>query len=49
MSGAGVITDGEFESIDQEVMELIEDACRKAAEDPSPDAGELTTDVYVKY
>ena len=49
VSGAGVITDGEFESIDQEVMELIEDACRKAEEAPSPDAGQLTTDVYVKY
>lgn len=49
VGGAGVISDAEFDKIDNEVMHVIEEAVQKAKKDPLPSATELLTDVYVSY
>ena len=49
VTDAGVIDRAELEAIDKEVLELIEDAVRKAVAAPEPDPKELHTDVYVTY
>jgi acetoin:2,6-dichlorophenolindophenol oxidoreductase subunit alpha len=47
VTGAGVISDKEFDAVDVEVMALIEDTVVKAKLAPLPDLASLTTDVYV--
>jgi TPP-dependent pyruvate/acetoin dehydrogenase alpha subunit len=46
---AGVISDAEFDKIDNEVIALIEEAVIEAKAAPLPKAGELLADVYVAY
>ena len=47
VTGAGVISDKEFDAVDVEVMALIEDTVVQAKLAPLPDLASLTTDVYV--
>jgi len=42
----GLLDDAEFETMDQQVHEEVEDALAFAEESPDPDASELFTDVY---
>ena len=49
VTGAGVITQSELRSIDDQVMSLIEDAVKQAKAAPVPPPSELLTDVYVSY
>ena len=46
---AGVLSEAELNTIDDEVMALIEDAVEEAKAAPLPLAEELTNDVYVSY
>ena len=43
---AGVLTDKDFEKIEQEAMEATEKAIKFADESPLPNESELLTDVY---
>jgi pyruvate dehydrogenase E1 component alpha subunit len=43
---AGVLTDKDFEKIEQQAMEATEKALKFADESPLPDESELLTDVY---
>ena len=45
----GELEESELTAIDQEVLELIEDAVTAAKSAPKPAAEELLTDVYVSY
>lgn len=49
VTGAGVITQVELASIDQEVLSLIERAVQEAKAASQPTAADLLTDVYVTY
>ncbi len=49
VTGAGVISAAELETIDHDVLGLIERAVTEAKAAPLPAVAELTTDVYVKY
>ncbi len=46
---AGVVSEAEFDKIDNAVVALIEEAVIEAKAAPLPKAGELLTDVYVAY
>ncbi len=46
---AGVVSEAEFDKIDNAVVTLIEQAVIEAKAAPLPKAGELLTDVYVAY
>jgi pyruvate dehydrogenase E1 component alpha subunit len=46
---SGLVQDSQLDLIDSEVEQLIENAVRKAKEDPKPTAADLLTDVYVSY
>ncbi|NVN90137.1 MAG: thiamine pyrophosphate-dependent dehydrogenase E1 component subunit alpha [Desulfuromonadales bacterium] len=46
---AGIVTVGEIEAIDKEVLALIEDSVVKAKAAPKPTAADLLTGVYVTY
>jgi len=46
---AGIVTAGEVEAIDKEVLALIEDSVVKAKAAPKPTAADLLTGVYVTY
>ena len=45
----GWLDAAQFERIDSEVAQLIEDAVRRAKSDPKPQAADLLSDVYVAY
>lgn len=45
----GVVSENEFDGIDQEATELIDTAVADAKAAPSPSVDELLTDVYVSY
>ena len=47
VTGAGVIDDAQFDTIDAEVLDLIDEAAKDAMAAPMPDASELETDVYI--
>lgn len=49
VTGAGVITQAELASIDQEVLSLIERAVQEAKAASQPTAADLLTDVYATY
>jgi acetoin:2,6-dichlorophenolindophenol oxidoreductase subunit alpha len=49
VSEAGVLSQAEMESIDREVLALIEEAVVAAKSAPLPAAKDLLTDVYVSY
>jgi len=49
VTSAGVLNDAELQSVDKEVLALIEDAVAKAKAAPLPTGADLTTDVYVAY
>jgi acetoin:2,6-dichlorophenolindophenol oxidoreductase subunit alpha len=49
MSETGVLSHAEMETIDREVLALIEDAVASAKAAPLPAAADLLTDVYVAY
>ena len=49
VTGAGVITADELQSVDHEVLDLVENAVVEAKAAPLPTAADLTTDVYVAY
>lgn len=49
VSGAGVISDAEFKSIDDAALALIEEAVSEAKSLPVPSEDALLTDVYVSY
>ena len=46
---AGIVTTSELSAIDDEVAKLINESVDEAKAAPYPEAGELTTDVYVNY
>jgi pyruvate dehydrogenase E1 component alpha subunit len=46
---SGLVQASQLDLIDSEVEQLIENAVRKAKEDPKPTAADLLTDVYVSY
>mgnify|MGYP003499191698 CR=1 FL=1 len=46
---AGVLTRGDLEAIDRDVISQIQESVAFAKAAPSPTAAELTTDVYVSY
>ena len=46
---SGVISPGELEAVDREVVKEIQDAVVSAKSAPLPSAADLTTDVYVNY
>ncbi|MFS2160744.1 thiamine pyrophosphate-dependent dehydrogenase E1 component subunit alpha [Pseudomonas sp. Pseusp122] len=46
---SGLVQTSQLDLIDSEVEQLIENAVRKAKEDPKPTAADLLTDVYVSY
>ena len=43
------IEKAEFDTIDQEIAELIDSSVTDARSDPKPQASDLLTDVYVSY
>ena len=45
----GWLDAAQFERVDAEVAQLIEDAVRLAKSDPKPQASDLLSDVYVAY
>ena len=45
----GWLLAAQFERIDSEVAQLIDDAVRRAKSDPKPQAADLLSDVYVAY
>lgn len=47
--GQGQLTADQFEVIDQEIAQLIDDSVRLAKNDPKPQACDLLSDVYVAY
>lgn len=47
MSRDGIISDGEYKEMDQEITQVIEEAVRFADASPEPPIEELLTDVYV--
>lgn len=49
VTGAGLLSEEAFQSIDTEVAELIETSSAKATAAPYPELSELETDVYVSY
>lgn len=49
VTASGLVSSEELESIDKEVLDLIEVAIAQAIEAPLPTAADLTTDVYVSY
>lgn len=49
VTAAGVITESELRSIDDQVLSLIEDAVQQAKAAPLPPPSDLLTDVYVTY
>ena len=49
VQGAGLLQRSDLELIDAEVDAVIDAAVKAARAAPSPDASELTTDVYVRY
>ena len=48
-SAEGWLDAAQFERVDAEVAQLIEDAVRLAKSDPKPQAADLLSDVYVAY
>jgi TPP-dependent pyruvate/acetoin dehydrogenase alpha subunit len=46
---SGLVQTSQLDLIDSEVEQLIDNAVRKAKEDPKPTAADLLTDVYVSY
>ncbi len=46
---AGIISETEFNSVDKEVLTLIDESVDEAKAAPFPGLDELTTDVYVSY
>ena len=49
VTGAGVISDTEIKSIDDQVGQLIDESVAEAIDAPVPTTDKLTTDVYVNY
>ena len=49
VSGAGVISDSEFKTIDEQILALLDEAVDEALNHPWPDKSALLTDVYVSY
>jgi len=49
VTGAGVISDSELKSIDDQVGQLIDESVAEAIDAPVPTTDKLTTDVYVDY
>jgi pyruvate dehydrogenase E1 component alpha subunit len=45
----GMVSPDELETIDNEVLALIDDAVEKAVAAPDPGTGDLLTDVYISY
>jgi len=46
LKGSGVLTDKDFEKIEQDAVEATEKALKFAEESPFPEESELLTDVY---
>jgi pyruvate dehydrogenase E1 component alpha subunit len=49
VTGAGLVSDADFDAVDTEVQALIDEAVDAAKAAPEPGADELLTDVYVSY
>ena len=49
MEASGEIAASELDTIDEEVMALIDQAVSEAKAAPRPTADQVTTDVYVSY
>ncbi len=49
VTSAGLLEQSELESIDNEVLSLIDKAVMEAKSAPAPDIEDLLTDVYVSY
>ena len=49
VTGSGMIDDAQLESIDNSVLQLIDEAVSEAKAAPKPSESDLLTDVYVSY
>ena len=49
VTGSGMIDDAQLESIDNSVLQLIDEAVGEAKAAPKPSESDLLTDVYVSY
>ena len=49
VTGSGMIDDAQLESIDNSVLQLIDEAVSEAKTAPKPSESDLLTDVYVSY